>query len=100
MRNKTQPRTKPANESARKTVRLELNDVQAQAVFIAGSFNDWKPDATPLQAAEPGRWAVELARLPGRYEYRLVVDGQWQPDPCCPQQAPNPFGEMNSVLEA
>ena len=46
-----------------------------------------------------GRWAKELVLPPGVYEYRLVVDGQWMPDPGATDSAPNPFGGMNSVLK-
>ena len=31
----------------------------------------------PLQKIDDDSWAVELALPPGRYEYRLVVDGVW-----------------------
>jgi hypothetical protein len=35
---------------------------------------------------------------PGTYEYCLVVDGQWMPDPLARETVPNPFGGRNSVL--
>jgi hypothetical protein len=47
---------------------------------------------------EPGRWVKDLSLPPGRHEYLLVVDGQWKPDPGCPDRAPNPFGGENSLL--
>lgn len=80
-------------------VRIEFRDEKAQAVSIAGTFNDWHPTATPMIALGDGRWAKELALPPGRYEYRLVVDGEWISDPAAPEQAPNPHGSCNSVLE-
>jgi len=46
-----------------------------------------------------GRWVKELVLPPGVYEYRLVVDGEWMADPRASESAPNPFGEMNSVLK-
>ena len=46
-----------------------------------------------------GRWLKELILAPGVYEYRLVVDGEWMPDPRASETVPNPFGEMNSVLK-
>ena len=36
---------------------------------------------------------------PGTYEYCLVVDGQWMPDPLARETVPNPFGGRNSVLK-
>ena len=34
----------------------------------------------------------------GTYEYCLVVDGQWMPDPLARETVSNPFGGRNSVL--
>ncbi len=36
---------------------------------------------------------------PGRWQYRLVVDGRWMPDAFNDRTEPNPFGELNSLLE-
>jgi 1,4-alpha-glucan branching enzyme len=80
-------------------VRLEFHDAKAQAVFISGTFNDWNPTSTPMIPLGEGRWAKELTLPPGRYEYRFVVDGEWISDPVVPEQAPNPHGSFNSVLE-
>jgi hypothetical protein len=44
-------------------------------------------------------WVKELVLPPGVYEYRLVVDGKWLPDPQASETAPNPFGGLNSVLK-
>jgi 1,4-alpha-glucan branching enzyme len=78
-------------------VHFEFNYPAAQSVSIAGTFNDWKPNATPMIALGQGRWAKDLALPPGEYEYCLVVDGQWTPDPQVPETVPNPFGGLNSV---
>jgi len=37
--------------------------------------------------------------VPGTYEYCLVVDGQWMPDPLARETVPNPFGGVNSILK-
>ena len=78
---------------------MEFHDEQAQAVAIAGTFNDWRPEATPMLGVGEGRWVKELVLPPGRYEYLLVVDGEWKCDPAAPERVPNPFGTKNSVLE-
>jgi hypothetical protein len=36
---------------------------------------------------------------PGTYEYCLVVDGEWMPDPLVKDTVLNPFGGRNSVLK-
>ena len=80
------------------TVRIEFHHEQAQAVFIAGTFNDWNPNNTPMTALGNGRWGKDLALPPGRYEYRIIVDGQWMCDPAAAEQVSNSYGEFNSVL--
>lgn len=45
-----------------------------------------------------GRWVKELSLPPGRYEYRLVVDGKWICDPAAAEKVPNPFDGQNAVL--
>lgn len=79
-------------------VRIEFHDEQAQEVYIAGAFNDWRPSATPLRSLGAGDWAAELSLPPGRYEYRLVVDGQWRADPGATECVPNGYGDCNCVL--
>jgi 1,4-alpha-glucan branching enzyme len=81
-----------------KTQYLTLQRSGANSVFIAGSFNDWAPDATPLLKIDNDSWAVELALPPGRYEYRFVVDGEWIDDAKATESAPNPFGSVNAVF--
>jgi len=77
------------------STRIEFTHPTAAAVAIAGTFNDWRPYATQMVPVGDGRWLKELALLPGTYEYRLVVDGAWIPDPRADATAPNPFG--NSI---
>ena len=80
-----------------KRIHFEFASPTAESVAIAGSFNDWQPNATPMIALGKGRWAKDLALPPGDYEYCLVVDGQWTPDPQAIETAPNPFGGVNSI---
>lgn len=85
-------------ESRTRRIRIEFTHKSAASVKIAGSFNDWRPDVTPMIAVGEGQWAKELVLPPGQYEYCVVVDGNYLPDPNARQFAPNPFGGMNSVL--
>jgi len=83
-----------------KTVQIEFADAVAESVAIAGTFNDWRPEFTPMVPVGEGRWVRNL-RLPiGTYEYCLVLDGnKWVPDPQAREIAPNQFGGFNSVLK-
>ncbi len=88
------------------SVEFSCHAPKAQAVFVAGTFNDWKEDATPLHDHQPnGKWTGTVPLSPGRYEYKFVVDGQWSCEPGTaesredPKCCPNSFGTMNRVLE-
>jgi 1,4-alpha-glucan branching enzyme len=87
------------NGQASHRIRIEFAHPTASQVAIAGTFNDWRPDATQMFSLGDVRWLKELALSPGVYEYRLVVDGAWMADPRARETAPNPFGGMNSVLK-
>ena len=49
--------------------------LDAQDVLLAGSFDGWDPQATPMQPRGEGTWRAELELAPGLYEYKFVVDG-------------------------
>lgn len=87
----SKPRARP--------VHIEFHHASATKIAIAGTFNDWRPEATPMIPVGEGRWVKELVLPPGDYEYRMVVDGQWMPDPRASNTVANPFGEINSVLK-
>ncbi len=71
----------------------------ASSVHLAGDFNNWSPEATPMMRANENAFKALLPLAPGRYCYRLVVDGQWLNDPHNTYVESNPFGELNSVVE-
>jgi chromosome partitioning protein len=69
-------------------------------VFIAGDFNLWSATATPLRYnAAVGVVEAIVPMPPGRYQYRLVVDGRWHADPYNTTEQVNGHGERNSVIE-
>ena len=88
----------PVLKSEKPKVNLSLLKPDAKKVCVAGTFNEWKPERTPLKPAGNGRWIGDLAVDPGKYEYLFVVDGQWLPDPNAKESVQNPFGGRNSVL--
>jgi len=80
-------------------VRFEFTDLEARSVYIAGTFNNWQPDAKPMHSVGNNRW-VRITRLPiGTHEYCLVVDGEFRPDPLAKETVPNAFGGRNSILK-
>lgn len=72
----------------------------AISVAVAGDFNSWQPEKTRmLTNGDPGTFRAIVPLSPGRYRYRLVVDGQWLADPNNVYTEPNGFGGVNSVVE-
>lgn len=80
-------------------ISLQFSAPEAQEVYVAGTFNDWTPTATPLKKSAGGKWTAQLALQPGQYEYLFVVDDRWTVDPAAKQAVPNPFGGCNCLLE-
>jgi 1,4-alpha-glucan branching enzyme len=72
----------------------------ARNVGIAGDFNNWNPQTMVANdGGSTDTFRALVALKPGRYRYRLVVDGRWQSDPHNVYSEPNPFGELDSVVE-
>ena len=71
----------------------------ANTVQIAGDFNNWQPDRTPMKKVDTnGLWRVKLPLTAGTHRYRFVVEGHWQQDPYNEAAEPNSYGEFNSVI--
>lgn len=68
----------------------------AQAVFLAGSFNDWKREELSMKKTAEG-WTIPYTLGPGNYTYRFFVDGKGIPDPANPYFV-NQNGKSDSYL--
>jgi 1,4-alpha-glucan branching enzyme len=79
-------------------VPLQCPVVDATAVFVAGTFNEWNYETTPLERDGNGVWKGLLQLAPGRYEFRLVADGVWIDPPGASETVENAFGSKNAVL--
>ena len=80
--------------------------MNAREVYLAGSFNQWDPAATPMLRGDQGEWTVTMPLAAGRYEYKFIVDGKWCCEPgcegpydACPNCVPNECGSMNRVVQ-
>jgi chromosome partitioning protein len=72
----------------------------ARKVLLAGDFNHWSAMSTPMMTnGKPGNFEIRLPLAPGRYRYRLVVDGKWITDPNNTLVETNQFGELNNVVD-
>ncbi len=59
-----------------------VNNHGAKAVYLAGTFNDWKPMARTMSGPDKdGSFQTTIPLPEGRYEYKFVVDGKrWRRD--------------------
>ena len=48
-----------------KPVDFSCRAPEATAVFVAGTFNDWRADAMPLKRGSDGQWRATLQLPPG-----------------------------------
>jgi 1,4-alpha-glucan branching enzyme len=80
-------------------VRFEAEFAGAGRVCLAGTFNDWDPEARRLKRVRKGEplFLAVLDLEPGVYEYKYVVDGEWVCAPSAPQ-VENEHGTRNSVV--
>jgi 5'-AMP-activated protein kinase regulatory beta subunit len=86
---------KPAAKSVKFTVRADAG----KKVCIAGCFNKWDAEKTPMKyVKKDGVYSVTVKLAPGTYEYKFVVDGVWQADPECADFVQNDCGTLNSVI--
>ena len=65
---------------------------------IAGDFNSWIPDQNVVSTTEGNSMIKTFKAAPGTYQYRIVVDDKWKPDPTNRKSIINEFGDRNSVL--
>lgn len=93
---KTQKKLTRPTEKTMATLRLEAP--QAEQVSVAGSFNQWDPQANLLDRDKDGSWKCTLIIDPGEYEYRFFVDGEWCDDFANKVRCPNEFGTENCIL--
>lgn len=72
-----------------------------RSVGVAGSFNGWNPSEGEMtRRPELGIFERRIDIPPGRYEYRLVIDGVWQCDPYNPARLTNGLGGENNLAVA
>ncbi len=86
-----------ATKESTKIVDFKYNAPNARSVYLSGTFNSWNPNANLLKKDWTGMWKASLKLSPGRYEYKYIVDGNWQSDPICNSCVQNNLGSTNCV---
>lgn len=88
---------RPSVSTTKKSVMFTLDAPSAVDVLVAGSFNNWTPQAMTKGPYNLWRLTVQLA--PGAHEYRFLVDSAWREDPNNPRKTRNDDGGFNSICE-
>jgi len=79
--------------------------VNTQGIFysnfrVKGEFNNWDINGSnPLRNCGNDSYYLFLNLKPGKYQYKLVADGQEIDDPSNPVKVSNGMGGFNNVLE-
>ena len=70
-------------------------------VTLAGSFNDWNADKTPMAGPDKnGEYSFTLLLPAGDYQYKFVADGNWITDRAHADSfVDDGFGGQNSVIK-
>jgi len=79
-------------------VTFRLKAPSVKEVILMGDFNAWDAGSHPMEKDESGIWKVSMMIPPGKYEYKLLVDGQWRLDSGNNQTVLNGLGTENNVL--
>ena len=82
----------------RRRLEFSLDCPNADAVFLAGDFNDWNVRKHPMRKNADGIWEKTIYVFPGSYEYKFFVDGLWQMDPNNSECCTNCYGTDNNVI--
>ncbi len=83
--------------SRRTSITFTLSAPTSLSVSIAGTFNNWVPQA--MTKGLDGVWRSPIQLLQGIYQYRFLVDTVWWQDPNNPRNTPNELGGFNSICE-
>ena len=73
---------------------------EAKQVTVAGNWNEWNTEAEPLKKLKNGTFKGTVNLEAGQaYEFKYVVDGQWQNDVEADAYAWNDYAAAdNSVI--
>jgi len=89
---------KPKQKIKRRRVTFLFESSDAKEVILVGNFNNWNARKHPMKSNENGMWNKSVVIPPGRYEYKFLVDIQWEEDPQSDQTCLNCFGTYNNVF--
>lgn len=97
-----QKKKKPARKAKEavhnRNVEFTFYAPMAREVYLASEFNDWDTQTLPMKKSRGGIWKARIKLPPGRYEYKLFVDGCWVHEIPDAEIVPNCFGTYNCII--
>jgi 1,4-alpha-glucan branching enzyme len=84
--------------AGKRRVTFIIEAQKANNVSLMGDFNNWNEKTHPMKKENSDVWKKTIFLNPGRYEYRFLVDGQWQEDSNNNQLCQNEFGTYNNFI--
>jgi len=91
-------KSKTGQKMISKKVTLSVRAPDAKEVILMGDFNNWNSKRHPMKKTGNGLWNETVILAPGKYEYKFLIDGNWETDPSNDQICFNCFGTLNNVL--
>ena len=88
----------PKQNIKRRRVTFSFESSDAKEVILMGDFNNWNAKKHPMKSNGNGMWNKSVMIPPGRFEYKFLVDRQWEEDPQNDQTRLNCFGTYNNVF--
>lgn len=82
----------------RRRVTFSLKAPFAKKVSLMADFNQWDESRHPMKKTERETWEKTVVIPPGQYEYKFLVDGNWQQDPTNETVRQNRFGTLNNLI--
>ncbi len=92
------PKKARSKKTQNRRITFKLEASEAKEAILVGDFNSWDFKKHTMKKDDKGRWTKIVTLAPGRYEYKFLVDGQWQNDPDNDQMVANSFGTLNNIL--
>jgi len=92
------PKKARSNKTQNRRITFKFEASEAKEAILVGDFNSWDAKKHTMKKDNKGRWTKIVTLAPGMYEYKFLVDGQWQNDPNNDQMVANSFGTLNNIL--
>ena len=87
-------------KTEKRRIPFEFEAPGAREAVLVGDFNSWDMTKHKMKRNDKGRWTKVVILTPGHYEYKFLVDGQWENDPNNEQMVSNSFGTLNNIMHA